>query len=387
MMLLLRQITQHLRRLRRLGVTPQQSPALRRQIVLTNQLCLLCILLPSCYQLFYLLHNPLVYWPILLVNCLFMFSYLLPLGLNARQLHQSASLLALTLSSAHLFVDSALLSSASGAHLLYFALGAGLALIFRQYGQLRLVSLALLLSGLFVLVEWLFPRSAAIVVVPSPYIEIMYALTALAGLTLATGFSFTFRQAMVRSEASLRRVARELEQLSLTDELTRLPNRRALEQVMERESGRAVRYAQPLAVLMIDVDYFKAFNDHYGHDTGDQCLGAVASVLQQSLHRQADLVARYGGEEFCIVLPDTSEQGALQVSDRVLNRMRNLDWPHAKSPVAPYVTVSIGYAVQEMTPDDDVQALREQADIALYRAKASGRACVRGYAGHAGPAA
>lgn len=165
----------------------------------------------------------------------------------------------------------------------------------------------------------------------------------------------------------------ELAQLSVTDSLTGLANRRSFNQFLQREWLREQRERQPFAVIMIDIDHFKRYNDHYGHLEGDICLQKVALALQGALCRAGDLLARYGGEEFIAILPHTDDHGASDLAADFHSRVRELRIPHADSPVAPIVTISIGIASviprQGLSPERAVA----MADEALYKAKQSGR--------------
>ncbi|MDD3354421.1 diguanylate cyclase, partial [Zoogloea sp.] len=162
--------------------------------------------------------------------------------------------------------------------------------------------------------------------------------------------------------------------LSSLDGLTAIPNRRQFDETLRLEWRRAGRQGKPLAVLFCDVDYFKQFNDGYGHQVGDECLKAVARVLSGVLRRPADVVARYGGEEFAVILPDTDITGALQVAEGMRAEVEGLRITHRFSPAAPVVTISIGVAtvVPERGSPLSPNLLRS-ADEALYQAKQSGR--------------
>ncbi|HBS06590.1 MAG TPA: diguanylate cyclase response regulator [Leptospiraceae bacterium] len=177
---------------------------------------------------------------------------------------------------------------------------------------------------------------------------------------------------LVEMTIKLARANEELKKISMIDPLTDIPNRRHFDAVLEIEFNRAVRNDQPLSLLMIDVDFFKPFNDTYGHQEGDLCLIAIARILRESLTRPGDLAARYGGEEFVIILPGTDLAGAEVVARKILNGVENLGIPHRSSAVKDHVTVSIGVAslISSMGKGDE---LVRSADRGLYKAKADGR--------------
>ena len=168
------------------------------------------------------------------------------------------------------------------------------------------------------------------------------------------------------------RLQDELRALAITDPLTGLHNRRHFDIVCGTEWERARRDHRPLAVLFIDVDYFKSYNDYYGHRAGDDCLAVVGKAVGQSLQRPADLAARYGGDEFVVLLPDTNTDGALDVARRMLAAIRALDLPHEASSLT-RVTSSIGVAQLVPGPNHSFQELLGRADRALYAAKEAGR--------------
>jgi len=169
-----------------------------------------------------------------------------------------------------------------------------------------------------------------------------------------------------------RRLQDELRALTITDPLTGLHNRRYFDTVCATEWERARRDGRPLAVLFIDVDYFKAYNDCHGHRAGDVCLAAVGKAVRQSLQRPADVAVRYGGDEFVVLLPDTNTDGALDVAQRVLAAIATLDIPHAASPLG-RVTSSAGVGELVPSPKHTFQELLDRADRALYAAKQAGR--------------
>ncbi len=164
-----------------------------------------------------------------------------------------------------------------------------------------------------------------------------------------------------------------LEQLSNRDPLTGLWNRRKYACQAEAEWNRCARYQRPMSLLLLDIDFFKQFNDLYGHLAGDECLVAIAGVLRSSLTRSSDLVARYGGEEFVVLLTDTEMDEAVRIAEMLRSRIRDRKIPHGKSEVSEYVTVSIGVASSVPENGSTYDTLFEMADRALYQAKYSGR--------------
>jgi diguanylate cyclase (GGDEF)-like protein len=165
---------------------------------------------------------------------------------------------------------------------------------------------------------------------------------------------------------------RQLELLAMKDALTGLANRRCFDQTLATEARRAQRDGSSLALLMIDIDYFKRFNDALGHVAGDACLQAVGGVLDECVRRPSDLVARYGGEEFAVIMPATDMDGATVVAQLILERLQHANIAHPSSPVA-RVSLSIGIAAARGAHLDPVQGLIESADQALYQAKTAGR--------------
>jgi diguanylate cyclase (GGDEF)-like protein len=176
----------------------------------------------------------------------------------------------------------------------------------------------------------------------------------------------------VRIEADLRDTQSVLEELALKDSLTGLANRRLFEKNLELEFLRGQRGAAPLSLLMLDIDFFKSYNDRYGHVAGDACIVAVANVVKQSLRRPGDLGVRYGGEEIAILLPDTDSDGALNMAEAIRLAIYNEHLPHADNPEQ-VVTVSMGCHTEVPGMDVSVKGFVENADSALYLAKRTGR--------------
>lgn len=196
--------------------------------------------------------------------------------------------------------------------------------------------------------------------------------------------------ARARTQIELKRASDRLRELSSTDGLTGLANRRTFDEALEREWRRTHRSGEPLSLLMIDVDHFKRYNDRYGHPAGDACLFQVAQALKNQLKRPADLAARYGGEEFALLLPATDRHGAAVLAKGLLTAIEQLGLAHEDSDCAAHVSVSIGIGSHDTGcefwltgsgatrsgPDDGALAcdLLAAADSALYAAKHAGRA-------------
>ncbi len=176
-----------------------------------------------------------------------------------------------------------------------------------------------------------------------------------------------------QAENELKKANKALELLAHTDGLTQIFNRRYFDNYLIKEWQRLGREKQPLSLILIDIDHFKAYNDFYGHQAGDECLIKIAQALKRSLKRPADLAARYGGEEFVIVLPNTNWEGAVYVAKSIQNTIRNLGIIHQKSEISPMITISLG--ISSTIPDDQIppDTLINRADKALYTAKQQGR--------------
>ena len=161
--------------------------------------------------------------------------------------------------------------------------------------------------------------------------------------------------------------------LATTDQVTGIANRYRLEDFLEREWGNAIRNQIPLSIIMIDIDYFKQYNDTYGHLEGDHCLKQVAQTIKSSIKRSKDLVARYGGEEFIVILPDINIAGALIVAKNIRSEVKALNIPHTNSIISDLLTISLGVASTIPTIDSEASTLIAAADRALYLAKEKGR--------------
>lgn len=211
--------------------------------------------------------------------------------------------------------------------------------------------------------------------------------------------------ARVKTHLALKQKSDALRRLTAVDALTGIANRRAFDDSLNREWRRAMRRREPLSLLMLDIDFFKRYNDAYGHLAGDACLQLVAHTLADSAQRAGDVTARYGGEEFAVILPHTSPADAQAIAERLCRSVRSLGIPHGDSPVGPQVTISVGVASLFVPcPKDQINdkpclpchlfdscrtgpdALLALADQALYAAKHNGRDTVASLAGTPDPA-
>jgi diguanylate cyclase (GGDEF)-like protein/PAS domain S-box-containing protein len=191
--------------------------------------------------------------------------------------------------------------------------------------------------------------------------------------TVANQLAIAIQQSQLYQQ--LQQVNEELQHLATHDQLTQLPNRRYFDQYLTQEWQRLTREQSFLSLIVCDVDYFKRYNDTYGHPAGDECLMQVAQAIQRGIKRPADLAARYGGEEFVIILPNTDSQGAIQVVETIQADIFQLHIPHESSSVSSQITLSFGIASLYPTTVSSPEILIKKADLALYQAKENGRNC------------
>lgn len=186
-------------------------------------------------------------------------------------------------------------------------------------------------------------------------------------------FSSAIVRARINTHLQLKRKTDLLEQYAMLDGLTGIANRRLFDEALDSGIRHSQREDQPLSIIMIDVDHFKAFNDHYGHGEGDHCLREVSAALVNAAKRPADRVCRFGGEEFVALLPNTNAAGARELAEKMRACIEELAIRHAYSSAGPVVTVSLGTAAFCPADDDDPSCLVQRADRALYEAKETGR--------------
>jgi len=212
----------------------------------------------------------------------------------------------------------------------------------------------------------------------TPYILTASPFSGLDGQPIGLVEAFKDISARKQAEEQLKRANQELERMATVDGLTQVANRRRFDEYLDLEWKRSRRENTFISLLLCDIDFFKRYNDHYGHQAGDDCLRAVAQVIRSRIRRPADLVARYGGEEFAVILPNTPGDGALHVAEMVRRAVDEAGLPHRRSAVAGHVTLSVGAAGMLPQPENSAALLVQQADRALYRAKEQGRNRVAG---------
>lgn len=206
--------------------------------------------------------------------------------------------------------------------------------------------------------------------------DVVHVLRNAAGEVEAlVGFMFDISERK-QTEQKLLQLQKQLEELSYQDGLTGVANRRMFDNRLQMEWSNAQRNSLPLSLILLDIDYFKQYNDHYGHIQGDNCLKRVAHALNSAAARARDFFARYGGEEFVLVLPETDEKAAIKVAERCRSLIFKEQIPHEKSPVSQLLTISLGVGTIVPTQKDESLPFIEEVDRRLYQAKHSGRNCI-----------
>lgn len=178
---------------------------------------------------------------------------------------------------------------------------------------------------------------------------------------------------LMNTKQELETTNKKLTKISTRDQLTGLYNRREFEKIIKREWRTAIRQALPISIIMIDIDYFKKFNDNYGHLAGDNCLQKISQAMDKNLKRPRDFLARYGGEEFVAILPNTDKSGAQNIAESLRKSVISLKIPHNYSPVTKHVTISLGISSTDQAEFFVFEEILDKADEALYQAKNSGR--------------
>ncbi|MBS4068211.1 MAG: diguanylate cyclase [Sulfurimonas sp.] len=186
-------------------------------------------------------------------------------------------------------------------------------------------------------------------------------------------FNPSIAKIRVRNHINLKLKSDMLEELSMCDALTHIPNRRNFNERFEVKYKESLRDKMSFGVMMIDVDFFKLYNDNYGHGRGDSALIKVAHTLQKNLKRPFEMVARYGGEEFVVILKDIDKDGLKKVAESLLDSIQELKIPHEYSAASSYISISIGISFKDVTEEKSKDQLLEESDSALYEAKTTGR--------------
>jgi diguanylate cyclase (GGDEF)-like protein len=201
-----------------------------------------------------------------------------------------------------------------------------------------------------------------------------YFISVIEDITLRKRIEMERDELIAELEERVRLRTAELERLSLTDPLTGIPNRRGFDQCLQAEWDRAIRTRQPLSIVLVDIDFFKQFNDRGGHAAADDALKSLADCLSKVAQRSTDLAARHGGDEYVLILPDTKSEGALAIAERVQGMIERLKLKNPGSPISSMMTVSEGVATALPDSKGSSSGLMLEADRALYQAKQMGRA-------------
>lgn len=191
-------------------------------------------------------------------------------------------------------------------------------------------------------------------------------------------FKAAIVEARIRNHLALKDFRDRLERISSIDSLTEISNRRNFDKCLDEEWRRAMRSSKPISLIMMDVDYFKQYNDHYGHQIGDKCLCKIASVLTECVGRPGDLVARFGGDEFVCLLTNSNMDGATHIANSIKEKVESLNLPHEASPAFSHITITCGVATITPNMKQPSGDLLKLADEMLYAAKQAGRNQVKG---------
>lgn len=373
-MALLAHIGNLLRRVERSG-TSRLSGFRRRETILVNQLCLVGAIATSFYGLFFTVYGLGRTGPLVVACIFFLAGFIGALALNAHGRTVGARNLAIATAAVELLVTTYAIGNDAGLHLYYFALGGLSSLIHTRVRADVTFALATTAAGLFLFCQFVLDRSVAPLNMDPAALTSLFAISALGTVFLCAYFTYVYRLAMYRAECELAAANRELAELSGSDALTRLANRRRMEEQLHEQWRRLARARLPMSVLMIDVDHFKQFNDRHGHQAGDECLRRMAALAEASVQRATDTVARYGGEEFIAILPETSGADAMLIAEKFRATVEEADMgaPDAIPGTALHITVSVGVSTAVPESALSPETLISSADRALYEAKLKGR--------------
>jgi diguanylate cyclase (GGDEF)-like protein len=353
-----------------LGTNPQIDPKHNKITRLINKICMLGILIIFTYMLLTLFFAALV---AVLVQLITILALGFVIFLNSRLYFNLARALTLVTGNLHIFTMVLLLGLDRGVYF-YFASIIIVPLFFYTRQEIRYIIFFVTLTPfLTLMVHLLGSEYGPILEAPTLLMTSLFYVSIVGSHILVFVFVFHFYSESHRFEKSFTEANNKLLKLSETDPLTQLPNRRSFNKDFEREWGKGIRNGNPCAMIMMDLDYFKRFNDSYGHQAGDRCLMMVAEIIAKHTRQYLDFPARFGGEEFIIFLSNTSLKEASAIADRIHGEILKLTIPDPNTQNSLFVTCSLGVASCSTNKKSDPQDLILQADQALYRAKKKGR--------------
>jgi diguanylate cyclase (GGDEF)-like protein len=363
-------IVKFLENLTALGTRPQDDPKHNQNTRLLNKVCLFVIAMITPHMLLTLYFGALSATLVQLVAVLCLG---LTLYVNSRRLYNPARAMTLLIGNLHIFNMVLMLGIESG---VYFYLYAAIIapLFFYSSKELKhIVCFASLTILLVLVIQFLGTDIHPIADAPESLIKLYYYVSVVGSLLTVFFFVFHFYNESDLFEKALRAANHRLTKLSETDPLTQLPNRRSFEISLNREWGKSIRTNESLAVIMMDIDYFKSYNDGYGHQLGDECLIKIARIVQDNTREYVDFPVRFGGEEFLVLLSNSDRNDAYIVAERIRREILNLAVPHRENEPDGIVTCSFGVAGCYADPDSSPEDLIRSADRNLYRAKQKGR--------------
>lgn len=343
---------------------------------MTRHLAIVGVLVTAIFFLTLLIHDAAVLWPFSLSSAFFLLAFALVLRRSASP---EAAPLIIAVIFASIIKGIALFGAEAGIHLFSLVTVALASRLLARQHKGFLLACFLLAGILLAGTPWLVPGERALASLPDFMIAGFYVLCAVTTVMVIGTAAYWLHTETDRAEKRLRSLNTQLETLARTDELTGLANRRGLISVLGQEWARGRREGAWLAVIMCDVDHFKAYNDSEGHDKGDDCLQAIARVLESTVQRPADLVARYGGEEFTVILPGTDLAGAEAVAEKLRQTVADKRIPNPGLPGQECITISAGVTAMPADKLSDPMELIREADHALYEAKDAGRNRVADY--------
>ena len=357
-------------RLVSLGTQPPNDPKHNQIVRLINKICLFVILVITPHMLLTLYFRSAL---ATLVQVAAILALVLTVFLNSRHYFHLARAMTLLIGNLHIFNMVLMLGLGSGVHYYYSAAIIAPLFFYTSKEFKFIIFFASLSTLLALLIQALGADIHPIVKAPDTLITFFFYFSVFGSQATVFVFVLHFYNESRRFEKALQAVNSKLLKLSKTDPLTQLPNRRSFDANLDREWGKGIRSRNPMAVIMMDVDHFKLFNDYYGHQEGDHCLAGIAGVLLRDVREYIDYPARYGGEEFIILMTNTNLDDACAVAERIRKKILDLAIPHHLNPHDRLVTCSLGVAGRVPDHASNPQELIREADKALYKAKENGR--------------